>query len=132
MHWRKVIWVVVAIVIVAGSRSLPREPRRYLEDARDSCAWPISDAARPDQALIPTVNIASAKGWPEGARPTAASGLEVKAFASPSVNKIGAATEGRRLTPVELVKVAAEMGLPVSGDRYRPDNTGVDAEIGLR
>jgi hypothetical protein len=36
----------------------------------------------PIKALIPTVNIAPAKGWPEGARPTAPSGLEVKAFAT--------------------------------------------------
>ncbi|SEI43334.1 Glucose/arabinose dehydrogenase, beta-propeller fold [Frateuria terrea] len=35
----------------------------------------------PDSALIPTVNIAPAKGWPPGAKPTAAPGLVVQAFA---------------------------------------------------
>jgi glucose/arabinose dehydrogenase len=35
----------------------------------------------PQQALIPTVNIANARGWPEGALPTVAPGLVVTAFA---------------------------------------------------
>ena len=35
----------------------------------------------PPKSLIPTVNIAPAKGWPSGARPTAAEGLTVTAFA---------------------------------------------------
>lgn len=36
----------------------------------------------PTQQLIPTVHIAPAKGWPEGKTPTAATGLQVSAFAS--------------------------------------------------
>jgi glucose/arabinose dehydrogenase len=36
----------------------------------------------PNPTLWPTVNIASAKGWPTGATPTAAKGLAVKAYAS--------------------------------------------------
>ncbi len=35
----------------------------------------------PNKTWIPTVNIAPAKGWPEGAKPTAASGLAVTAYA---------------------------------------------------
>jgi glucose/arabinose dehydrogenase len=35
----------------------------------------------PNQMLIPTVDIAPAKGWPEGTGPTAAPGLAVDAFA---------------------------------------------------
>ncbi len=35
----------------------------------------------PNETLIPTVNIAPAKGWPEGATPKAAAGLQVAAFA---------------------------------------------------
>ena len=35
----------------------------------------------PSPSLLPTVNIAPAKGWPSDGRPTAAVGLEVKAFA---------------------------------------------------
>ena len=36
----------------------------------------------PQTNLLPTVNIAPAKSWPEGAKPTAASGLNVTAFAA--------------------------------------------------
>jgi glucose/arabinose dehydrogenase len=35
----------------------------------------------PNETLIPTVNIAPAVGWPDGAKPTPAEGLEVVAFA---------------------------------------------------
>jgi len=36
----------------------------------------------PTRNLVPTVHIAPAKGWPEGRKPEAASGLEVTAFAT--------------------------------------------------
>jgi glucose/arabinose dehydrogenase len=36
----------------------------------------------PNPTLIPTVNIAPAKGWPDGAKPTAAAGLSVNAYAT--------------------------------------------------
>jgi glucose/arabinose dehydrogenase len=36
----------------------------------------------PTKTLIPTINIAPAKGWPEGAKPTAAAGLTANAFAT--------------------------------------------------
>ena len=36
----------------------------------------------PTQTLIPTVNIAPAQGWPDGATPVAAAGTEVSAFAT--------------------------------------------------
>ena len=36
----------------------------------------------PVKSLIPTVNIATAKGWQNGAKPTAASGMAVNAFAN--------------------------------------------------
>jgi glucose/arabinose dehydrogenase len=35
----------------------------------------------PEKSLMPTVNIAPAKGWPQGATPTAAAGMKVAAFA---------------------------------------------------
>ncbi|AZF17214.1 sorbosone dehydrogenase family protein [Pseudomonas sp. R3-18-08] len=35
----------------------------------------------PNKTLIPTVNIAPAVGWPDGAKPTAAAGTQVAAFA---------------------------------------------------
>jgi glucose/arabinose dehydrogenase len=36
----------------------------------------------PTKSLIPTVNIATAKGWPKGASPQAATGVSAKAFAA--------------------------------------------------
>ncbi|WP_406935374.1 PQQ-dependent sugar dehydrogenase [Acinetobacter lwoffii] len=36
---------------------------------------------KPKSSLLPTVNIAPAKGWPEGKMPTPATGLKVQAFA---------------------------------------------------
>lgn len=37
---------------------------------------------KPQSSLLPTVNIAPAKGWPAGIMPTPAAGLKVQAFAS--------------------------------------------------
>ncbi|WP_413792208.1 MULTISPECIES: PQQ-dependent sugar dehydrogenase [unclassified Pseudomonas] len=42
---------------------------------------PAPKLPEPNKTLIPTVNIAEAIGWPEGAKPTAAPGLQVGAFA---------------------------------------------------
>lgn len=36
----------------------------------------------PKSSLLPTVNIAPAKGWPTGTMPTPAAGLKVQAFAA--------------------------------------------------
>src|SRR5690242_11968449 len=36
----------------------------------------------PNETLLPTVKIAPAKGWPEGAKPKVAQGLSVEAFAT--------------------------------------------------
>src|SRR5260370_22069296 len=42
---------------------------------------PHPELPPPHPTLLPTVNIAPAKGWPAGAAPTAAPGLRVAAFA---------------------------------------------------
>ena len=42
---------------------------------------PAPQLPAPDKTLIPTVNIAPAIGWPDGAKPVAASGTQVAAFA---------------------------------------------------
>ena len=42
---------------------------------------PAPELPEPDRQLIPTVHIAEARGWPEGAQPVAAQGLQVQAFA---------------------------------------------------
>ena len=43
---------------------------------------PTPTLPEPQSSWIPTVNIATATGWPEGAKPTAASGMSVQAFAT--------------------------------------------------
>ncbi len=43
---------------------------------------PTPAIPEPKKSLIPTVDIAPAKGWPQGAMPTAAAGLAVGAFAT--------------------------------------------------
>ena len=40
----------------------------------------------PSEALVPTVNLARATGWPEGAMPKPADGLAVKALSQRSSN----------------------------------------------
>ncbi|MBT2341816.1 MULTISPECIES: PQQ-dependent sugar dehydrogenase [Pseudomonas] len=42
---------------------------------------PAPKLPEPNKTLVPTVNIAEAIGWPQGAKPTAAQGLRVGAFA---------------------------------------------------
>jgi len=43
---------------------------------------PKPTLGEPEKSLIPTVNVAKAIGWPEGAKPTAAQGMTVNAFAT--------------------------------------------------
>ena len=48
----------------------------------DADFGPQPQLVAPHQALLPTVHIAPAKGWPAGGKPTAAAGTSVAAFAS--------------------------------------------------
>ena len=55
----------------------------------DTASLPVQSGYGPDpalpeprQTLLPTVNIAKATGWPEGAKPHAAPGFRVEAFAT--------------------------------------------------
>jgi hypothetical protein len=42
---------------------------------------PDPNLPTPDKSLIPLVHVVTAKGWPEGAKPVAATGTAVAAFA---------------------------------------------------
>ncbi|MEO7743310.1 MAG: hypothetical protein ABIR98_10260 [Usitatibacter sp.] len=42
---------------------------------------PVEDVLPAQKELIPTVHIAEARDWPEGAKPSAAAGLAVARFA---------------------------------------------------
>ena len=56
--------------------------RRFREASEQASTGPQPPIPEPTKTFLPTVNIATAKGWPEGAKPTAAQGLTVTAFAN--------------------------------------------------
>lgn len=69
---------IAAMVLLAGG----------LAACGESSTLKVSDGTgaspqlpEPNKTLIPTVNIAPAVGWPDGAKPTAAPGTQVAAFA---------------------------------------------------
>ncbi len=73
--------LINALVIVAVAAGLAA--------CRDEASLPVSAGTgphpqlpEPRQRWIPTVEVAHATGWPQGAKPVAAEGLEVKSFAS--------------------------------------------------
>jgi glucose/arabinose dehydrogenase len=81
MRPRILIAAGVAIVIVAGGVVflLSRESAKLPDTAG---VGPSPNLPAPTKTLLPTVNIAPAKGWPDGQKPTPASGLAVNAFAT--------------------------------------------------
>src|SRR5438874_1758329 len=70
----------VAVIAGAGVFVLTRGETAKLPEA--ASMGPSPALPEPTKQVIPTVNIAAAKGWHDGAKPTPASGLAVNAFAS--------------------------------------------------
>ncbi|PKA44769.1 sorbosone dehydrogenase [Rhizobium sullae] len=77
---KKIIAAVLLLILVAGGWIFAFE--------RESATVPIEQGygaspalPAPNPTLIPTVNVAEAAGWPDGATPIAADGLKVHAFA---------------------------------------------------
>ena len=68
-------WILLGAVGLAGCSESARLP--VIAGVGPDPVLPA-----PRQALIPTVNIAPAKGWPDGTTPIAADGLKVVAFAT--------------------------------------------------
>ena len=72
------------MAMTVGAMTLPlaacNDPQDTVTAEQSYGASPSLPA--PQTSLIPTVNVAKATGWPSGARPTAASGLAVNAFAT--------------------------------------------------
>jgi hypothetical protein len=66
--------VIAAVVALAGCSSAARLPV-------SAGTGPHPTLPAPDKAPIPLVHVVTAKGWPEGARPVAAEGTAVAAFA---------------------------------------------------
>jgi glucose/arabinose dehydrogenase len=71
---RRLAASLALLAMLAGCADTARLPR-------EAETGPDPTLPAPTQSLIPTVNIAPAKGWPEGARPRAAGGGQVIAFA---------------------------------------------------
>lgn len=72
MRMRKFLGGGLALLITACAPSVAQQTSEI---------GPRPQLPAPQKRWIPTVNIAPAVGWPEGAAPTAAGGLAVRAFA---------------------------------------------------
>ncbi|MDB6446683.1 MULTISPECIES: sorbosone dehydrogenase family protein [Pseudomonas] len=68
---------LLTIVLAAGLVACGESSTLQVSDG----TGPSPKLPEPNKTLIPTVNIAEAVGWPDGAKPTPAQGLQVKAFA---------------------------------------------------
>lgn len=70
------------VVAVAGCGVyLPVAPGDNAKLPDQTTLGPSPILPEPNRSLVPTINIAPAKGWPEGVKPTSAAGLAVTAFA---------------------------------------------------
>ena len=69
--------IVLVIVLAGGLAACGETSTLQVSDG----TGPSPKLPEPNKTLIPTVNIAPAIGWPEGAKPTAATGTQVAAFA---------------------------------------------------
>lgn len=69
--------LVFVIVLAGGLAACGESSSLQVSDG----TGPSPKLPEPNKTLIPTVNIAPAIGWPAGAKPTAATGTQVAAFA---------------------------------------------------
>src|SRR3954465_5271869 len=74
-------------LLLAGCAGALVLPLASCKDAQDTVTAEQSYGASPalpapQSSMLPTVNIAPAKGWPSGAKPVAANGMAVNAFAT--------------------------------------------------
>jgi glucose/arabinose dehydrogenase len=69
--------LALVIVLAGGLAACGETARLQVSDG----TGPSPKLPEPNKTLIPTVNIAPAIGWPDGAKPIAATGTQVAAFA---------------------------------------------------
>jgi glucose/arabinose dehydrogenase len=74
-----IAFIVVGALAFGGFLMFRGESAKLAEAAS---IGPSPAIPEPTRTLVPTIDIATAKGWPEGSKPTAASGLAVTAFAT--------------------------------------------------
>ncbi|TWT11381.1 sorbosone dehydrogenase family protein [Reyranella sp. CPCC 100927] len=79
---KKVLLGTVAIIaiVAAAAAFLIRGDTAKLPD--EASVGPNPTLPQPTRSLVPTVSIATARGWPQGAKPVPAAGLSVQAFAA--------------------------------------------------
>lgn len=70
--------IALLLAITTGLSACGETARLQVTDG----SGPAPQLPEPNKTLIPTVNIAPAVGWPKGAKPVAAPGTQVAAFAS--------------------------------------------------
>src|SRR5665811_751150 len=71
------------LAICVGALALPLASCNEQETVVvDQTFGPSPTLPAPEHSWIPTVNVATATGWPAGGKPTAASGMAVNAFAT--------------------------------------------------
>jgi glucose/arabinose dehydrogenase len=83
MRSRAERWIVavgfVVLILAVGVYALSGDAARLPDSASYGQNPPLPE---PNKTIIPTVKIAAAKGWTGGAKPVAATGLAVEAFAA--------------------------------------------------
>jgi glucose/arabinose dehydrogenase len=73
---------LVAVVVIAGLAAFLVTRGDHAKLPETAATGPSPTLPEPTKTLIPTVHIAPAKGWPDGAKPAAANGLAVNALAT--------------------------------------------------
>jgi glucose/arabinose dehydrogenase len=80
---RQIAFLIVAAIVIIGALGAFLVTRGDTAKLPETAAMgPSPTLPEPTRQLIPTVHIAPAKGWQDGGKPNAASGLEVNAFAT--------------------------------------------------
>ncbi|MGF7159445.1 glucose/arabinose dehydrogenase [Rhodoligotrophos appendicifer] len=80
---RSYVWLIVLTALIVAAVAIVKiviYPERATVDVAAGTGT-NPQLPPPDKTLVPTVNIAPAVGWSEGAKPTPAEGLKVSAFA---------------------------------------------------
>jgi glucose/arabinose dehydrogenase len=77
---RKILLLAMSVSVLTLPAASCSEPPETA--TAEQTFGPSPTLPDPQNSWIPTVNVATAKGWPPGAKPTAANGMAVNAFAT--------------------------------------------------
>ena len=79
---RNRIWLAVGIAVLALALAGCNDPQDQDSVTAEQSFGPSPTLPAPQHSWMPTVNVATAVGWPAGGKPTAANGMAVNAFAT--------------------------------------------------